>query len=116
MPRREQAKIAGGLMIAVSVWLIISPLVLGFTGTPAAANTMLVGIIVGVLALLMTSSPELATWLGTANIVLGAWIVIISFFLGLANNIIIGNNIISGLIIIILAEWISSASAKLRIT
>ena len=91
-------------------------MVLGFAGTPAAANTMLVGIIAGVLALLMTSAPELAAGLGVANIVLGAWIVIISFFLGIANNIIIGSNIISGLIIIVLAEWISSASAKLKIT
>lgn len=110
---REQARTASGLNVLAGIWLIISPYILGFAGTAAATNAIIVGIIVGVLALISASSPESATWLSWINIILGVWMIISPFILGFAGGAVVMNSIILGIIVIALSAWSSGATAKL---
>jgi hypothetical protein len=110
MANREQIMTASGLNIIAAIWLVISPFVLGFTETAAATNNYIVGIIVGVLALIKVMSPRTMAWPSWLNIILGLWLIISPFFLGFITVSALWNNIILGIIVAALAAW-SSASA-----
>ena len=113
MPMREQVRTVGGLNILAGVWLIMSPYVLGFAGTEAATNAIIVGIIVGFLALINASSPGSFVWSNWINSILGLWMIISPFVLGFANGAIVMNSIILGIVVIALSAWSSSSASKL---
>ncbi len=116
MVNREQIKTASGLNVLAGVWLILSPFILGFSGTPASTNAIIVGIVVGILALIRSSSPESAVWLSWINIVLGIWLILSSFIMGVTVASAIWNSIILGVIVLVLAAWSSSATSRLTTT
>ena len=110
---REQAKTASWPNVLAGIWLIISPYIIGFAGTSAATNAIIVGIIIGVLALISATSPESAMWTSWINIILGVWMIISPFILGFVGGAVITNSIILGIIVIALSAWSSSTTAKL---
>lgn len=116
MPMKEQIRTARGLNVLAGIWLIISPYVLGFSGSMAATNAIIVGIIVGVLALIGATSPESVLWTSWINIVLGVWMIISPFILGFTGGAVVINSIILGIIVIALSAWGSSTKAKLGTT
>ena len=98
------------LNILLGIWVIISPLVVQFAQLPAAMwNNVIVGIVIAVLAIIRTSTPRQAGW-SWVNVILGIWMIISPFALGVMTTAIVSNNIILGIVIALIA----SGSASLR--
>ncbi len=94
-----------GINILLGVWIIISPFVLGFQNLPAAVwNNVIVGILVGLFALIRSSSSYSPPGWSWCNVVLGAWLIISSFVLGFVHTpAALLNNLIAGVVIGLLA-------------
>lgn len=116
MPMRQQIRTAGWLNFLAGVWLIMSPYILGFAGTAASTNAVIVGIIVGVLALVSIYSAESTMWASWISIILGVWMIISPFILGFTTGAVVMNSIILGIIVIALSAWGPGAPAKLGTT
>lgn len=110
MANREQAMTASGLNVLAGIWLIISPYLLGFANTSSATNAIIVGIIVGIVALIRVLTSENTAWLSWVNIVLGVWLLISPFMLGFMAGRDLWNSIILGILVIVFAAWSSSAA------
>lgn len=103
------AKTASGLNVILGIWLVIAPLVVYFASPAALWNEVIVGIILFALALSRTSALRV-TWPSWVNLVLGAWLVIAPFVLGDNNTSAIWTQVISGLLIGLLALWSVTAT------
>lgn len=107
--RLDKAKTASGLNVVLGIWLVIAPLVVYFASPAALWNEVIVGVILFALALSRTSATRV-TWPSWVNLVLGAWLIIAPFILGGNNTGAIWTQVISGLIIGLLAIWSLSAT------
>ena len=87
---------SSGINVALGIWLIISPFVLGFEAHQAAKwNDIAVGIAVGLVALQAWSA---------VNVALGVWLIIAPFVLGFANlPTLLWNSVILGALVGIVA-------------
>ncbi|AEV16664.1 MAG: SPW repeat protein [Thermus sp.] len=67
--------------LVLGVWLILSPWLLGFSGTAAAMwNAVILGVAVGLMALLhLRGGPMWEEWL---NVLLGVWLILSPWLLG----------------------------------
>lgn len=87
------------VMLALGLWLSVSPFALNYTDTPAAArNAHLVGAAVSVLAIAALAGPAL--WSEWVNAVLGIWLVVSAFVLArnpaaFLNLLIVGNLVVA---------------------
>jgi hypothetical protein len=100
-------------ILALAVWLFLSPWILGFTGAgPTAAagfgaaawNAWILGIAIGALAL--WAALRFAEWHHWANGALGVWLVIAPWILGFAAvAAALWNHVIVGLLVVALAAW-----------
>ena len=73
----ESARTASILNILAGIWLIIAPFWMGFWHMPAALwNNLIVGIVVGVLALIRASYPAENVVLSWINLILGIWLIV----------------------------------------
>jgi SPW repeat len=96
----------------LGIWVIISPFVLGFALFPVAMwNNVATGGAVAILALIRSGAPR-QTGLSWVNVLLGIWLIISPFALGMLSGIGLWNNIILGIIITIVA-W-GNAAATVR--
>ena len=88
----------------VGVWLIFSPLVLGFSSdTAALANAVIVGILLLATALGAIFVPH--AWEEWTESVLGLWLTISPWVLGFNTQPAMANAIVAGLIVLTLALW-----------
>ena len=89
----------------LGAWLFLSPWILGFSGTGAAAtNAWLFGIVVTIIALLAIFAYQ--KWEEWLNAAIGAWVFISPWVLGAASNAtILWNSIIVGALLVVLALW-----------
>jgi hypothetical protein len=102
---------ASWLTILLGIWVIISPFVVQFSQLPAAMwNNVIVGIVIAVLAIIRTSVPWQTGW-SWANVILGIWMIISPFVLGVMTTAILWNNIILGIVIAIVASGSASSRA-----
>jgi hypothetical protein len=98
------------LNIVLGIWVIISPFVVQFARLPAAMwNNVIVGIVIAVLAIIRTSAPRQTGW-SWVNVILGIWMIISPFVLGVMTTALFWNNIILGIVIALIA-W---GNASLR--
>jgi hypothetical protein len=108
-----QVSTASGLDVLAGIWLLISPFVLAFHRLSgiATSNDVVLGIIIGLLALGRLSSPVRSAWMSWINVVLGIWVLISPWVLGFGNvQSAVTNNVIMGIIVIILAGWSALAT------
>lgn len=110
---QPQASVASGLDVLAGIWLLISPFVLAFGNAGAAmANNVVLGIVIGIIALIRLFSPAGTTGLSWLNALLGLWVLISPWVVGFSNNATAAtNNVILGIIVIILALWSGSVSS-----
>lgn len=108
MEKGNQVTTASGLNVLAGIWLIIAPFVLGYANQTPTTNDIWLGIIVGVLALIRAVTRG-AQWLSWINILAGIWLIIAPFVLGYAITTPRWNDIILGIIVIILALWSSGS-------
>src|SRR5436305_8993631 len=91
--------------LLIGIWLIISPfVVMAFSQLMnMRANNVIIGILVGLVALFRTSNSARAQW-SWANVVLGVWLIISPFALGVSSNVtVLWHNVIAGIVVALLA-------------
>jgi hypothetical protein len=73
-------------------------------------NNVIVGIVIAVLAIIRDSAPRQTGW-SWANVILGIWMIISPFALGVMTTAILWNNIILGIVIAVIAAGSASSRA-----
>ena len=93
------------LNLLIGIWLFISPWVLGFVGSNAGAdwNAWILGAAIVVFSAIAVSLPQ--AWEEVINILLGIWMVISSWVLGITSRAAESNAVIVGLLLILFAAW-----------
>ena len=93
------------LNLLIGIWLFISPWVMGFAGSNAGAdwNAWILGAAIVVFSAIAVSLPQ--AWEEVINILLGIWMVISSWVLGVTSRAAESNAVIVGLLLILLAAW-----------
>lgn len=92
------------VILILGVWLFFSPFLIGYTGTTAASNAYVIGVVVVLFAILALIDSRV--WEEWINLVLGVWLVIAPFVLGYSTmDGATWNHIIVGLLIAADAIW-----------
>jgi len=109
-----QTTTASGLDVLAGIWLLISPFVLAFSRdlNGAITNNVVLGIVIGLLALYRFFNPSANNiWVSWLNALLGVWVLISPWVVGFnRSNAAMTNNVIVGIIVIILSVWSALAS------
>jgi hypothetical protein len=90
--------------LILGVWLFISPWLIGYATGIAAGNSLVVGIIIAIVAIVALSSYQAARGARWVNVVLGIWTIVspwILSFSGRAN--VVTNDVIVGALVTIFA-------------
>ena len=109
-----QIKWASGLNALAGLWLIVSPFVLSYSNLQNAMwNDIVLGVVIGAIALFRFSGAYTQAWLSWVNLVLGAWVFISPFVLGFTSNqVALWDNLIFGAVVFVLAGWSALASPR----
>lgn len=109
-PHEDQVKVASGLDVIAAIWLFISAFSVAMTHSLAASNAI-VGVVVFVLACIRAFGAYGETWLSWVNAILGLWVLVSPWILQTApGQTAITNNVITGIVIIVLAVWSALAT------
>lgn len=110
---RGQVITASGLDVLAGIWLIISPFVLGFQDIRnATSNDVIFGIIIVILAAIRFFGAYAVSSLSWIVALIGLWILVSPWVLAyFVNGTPLWNNIITGIVIIVLACWGAIATA-----
>ena len=102
------------LNLLIGIWLFISPWVIGFATTDyhASWNAWILGVAIVVFSAIAVSMPK--AWEEVINILLGIWMVISSWVLGVATRAAETNAVIVGLLVILFAAWAMAMTRGLR--
>jgi hypothetical protein len=110
----QSVRIASGLNILVSIWLIASPFLLAYSGLSAVAmwDAIIVGVIVLVLAWIREANPDGAVWPSWVNALLGLWLIVAPFVLGTSgvSAAITWNDIVVGILFVVFGVWSALAT------
>ncbi len=104
----QQSRIPSGLNILFSLWLIISPFLLAYSGlsTLAMWDAIIVGVIVLILAAIREANPMNASFLSWINALLGLWLLISPFILGTSHfTAVLWDDVIVGIAFIVFGVW-----------
>lgn len=98
------------LNLLIGIWLFISPWVMGYVGSNAAANwnAWILGVAIVVFSAIAVSLPQ--AWEEVINILLGIWMVISSWVIGVTSRAVETNFVIVGLLVILFAAWAMAMS------
>jgi len=104
---------ASGVNIIAAIWLIVAPFILGYHMLAVRTNDVIIGIAVGVLALIrVLSYSHRTSWLSSINGILGVWLIIAPFVLSYTMLTDVWNDVIAGVVIAILAFYSASQTAQ----
>jgi hypothetical protein len=94
------------------IWLLFAPSVVFYRNGTARINDVVLGIVIGVFAVLRAFFPGLWTaWLSWLNALWAVWLIVAPFVLGYAGAPRV-NDIVVGIVVLILSIWSAVASAK----
>jgi hypothetical protein len=107
-----QVVLASGINLILGLWLIIAPFVLGCTSYRHSEwNSIVVGVIVAALAAIRIWGGRSASWLSWIIAALGLWMIVSPWIYSNSDvNAILWNDIIVGVIILVLGAWSALAS------
>lgn len=109
--QNTQVVTASGLDALAGLWLVLSPWVLAFQVPAATTNNIIFGLLITLLAAIRFFGAFNAAWVSWVNAVLGLWVLLSPWFLGFtAFEVPTTNNIILGIIVIVLASWSALAT------
>lgn len=108
MDEKQGASGASWVNVLAGIWLIISPFALNYLHTNSANNDFVAGAIITVLALVRAFSPLRNTWLSVINALAGLWLVIAPFALGYTMQQAYWSDIVTGIVVIVIAVASSS--------
>lgn len=103
---RNDTSSSSWLNVIAGIWLIIAPFVLSYTSATARTNDIILGIIVGILALIRALVPgRNIFWLSWVNLILGIWLIIAPFVLNYSGVTARYNDVILGIIVGVISLW-----------
>ncbi len=103
---RHQTVLSDLLITLGGIWLVVSPLVLGYPKIiTALVNNVVLGLAIAAFSLSRIFSPPTAVWSSWVSIVLGFWLLISPFVLGYLEPLPKWNDIFLGAVIIILGGF-----------
>ncbi len=106
MEHEGHIRTLSGINVLAGIWLIISPFIFAFSGNLVAMwNDIIVGAIIGIIALVSASRPLRTSGLNWVNAVLGVWTLFAPFVIAFSTMAALWNNIIVGAIVAVLAVW-----------
>ncbi|MER7003170.1 SPW repeat protein [Dactylosporangium sp. NPDC000555] len=99
-----QAIMIDGLVLLAGAWLAISPWVVHFNATAPSVtvNNLILGIMIGVIALGLTWAPARMYRLSWAMVAVGIWVVIVPFVTREVHAGLVWTNSVTGAITILL--------------
>lgn len=110
--RRTVPVWTSSLNVAAGIWLIVAPFVLLYSRGTAQVNDIVLGAVIAVLAFIRALVPGAQTvWLSWLNALLGVWLIIASFVLGYG-GVARTNDIILGIIVLLLGIWSAAGTAR----
>lgn len=102
---------SGGLALLAGLYAAISPWVVGFNGqTTLAANNLIVGIAIAVLALGFATAYERMHGLAWVSVLMGVWLIISPWVVSGSNDTrsVLWSNIVVGAVVVVLGLFSSS--------
>lgn len=93
----------GGIFAAI--WLLMAPFILGYSNVAARTNDIWLGIIIGGAALARSFMDEQRMWLDGILLLAGIWLVLAPYVLGYTNSSASINDILLGLVVLVLSVW-----------
>lgn len=117
MEREQINTTARGIGIAnlvLGLWLIISPFLFGYE-SGAIANSVILGVIVAILAVIHLTAPN-QSWTSWLNGVAGLWLIVAPFMLGFTSAAVLWNQIIVGVLVAGLGFWNGTMTAQVHTT
>ena len=102
------------LNLLIGIWLFISPWVIGFANASQGAswNAWILGVAIVVFSAIAVTLPQ--AWEEVINILLGIWMVISSWVIGVASRAVETNAVIVGLLVILFAAWAMAMKREWR--
>lgn len=89
--------------LLVGLWLLISPLLMAFPagyGSTGAWNSYISGALLIVINWVALARP--AAWQEWISVLIGAWLIVATFALGIADQrLVMWNNLIAGLVVLL---------------
>lgn len=103
-----------GINIIAGLWLLLAPFALGYATVETALwNSIIIGLAVAVMAIVRVVRPDEYEGVSWVNFVLGIWLLVSPFALGLANiEWLVWNNIIVGIVVLALAATSAMATHR----
>lgn len=92
--------------LILGLWLIVSPYLFGYT-SGAITNSVILGIIVAILAIVRLATPS-QVWASWLNGIAGLWLIIAPFIVGFSVAAGYWNEIIVGIIVAVVGFWNAS--------
>jgi uncharacterized membrane protein len=112
----KRAKTLNWLVAVAGLWEILAPFILGYSVTAVAMwNAIIIGVVLIVLAVIAALHEQVSVdrTLDWVNAALGLWLILAPFILGYsAVAAAMWNDIVVGLIVIVLAVWATSELVK----
>ncbi|MDC3958577.1 SPW repeat protein [Polyangium jinanense] len=94
--------------VALGIWLLIAPAVLGYVDAYAVNNDRLLGILIAASAIVALWAPKARF----VNVVLGMWLIIAPFVLGYLGGKAVANDIVVGIAVAVFAFLPSRAITR----
>ena len=105
----KTARTLSWLVALAGVWLVLSPFILGYSGTTVAMwNAIIIGLALIVVEVWAanTESVTVDKYLDWVSAVLGLWLILSPFILGFSALVMaMWNFIIIGVVVIVLSLW-----------
>ncbi len=109
----KTVKLASGTNAGIGVWLVLAPFVLGYSALQGPLwNDIITGVIIAALAMIRFGSPLGSVWASWTNAGIGAWLVIAPFVLGGYVVPATWNDIVTGVLVVILAVVSAQATPR----
>lgn len=91
------------ISVLIGIWLLVSPWVVGYEGAQMAAswNAWILGVAIVVFSAIAVSMPQ--AWEEVINLLLGIWMVLSSWIIGVTSRAAQTNAVIVGLLVILFA-------------
>ena len=113
--RASVMRIAGGIILALSGWIVLASLALQYGDTVAAVSNGVVGALLALLALTILRNPFGSVPTCYLTAIGGLWLFVAPFVLGYARyTLSMGNNLWVGVIITVLSAFIVGEALQLE--
>ncbi|MBS3966407.1 MAG: SPW repeat protein [Truepera sp.] len=104
--RASYIALANYLILALGLWLVAAPIVLGFLAGTAGSNSLVIGLAVAVVALLLLRRGREVAGLSALTLGFGLWTILAPFLLSFAHQYAaLWSHLFSGAMLAVLAAF-----------